>query len=87
MFGLSDLLTWLAGLKCGKVKLGTSLVWLIAIVVIAYLIYRLIKSEKILAPSKVSIRSAEEILNERYSKGELTREQYLQMKEDLKRSV
>jgi len=67
--------------------LGTSLVWLIAIVVIAYLIYRLIKSEKILAPSKVSIRSAEEILNERYSKGELTREQYLQMKEDLKRSV
>jgi hypothetical protein len=33
---------------------GTSLVWLIAIVVIAYLIYRLIKSEKILAPSKVS---------------------------------
>jgi putative membrane protein len=66
---------------------GTSLVWLIAIVVIAYLIYRLIKNEKILAPSKVSIKSAEDILDERYAKGELTREQYLQMKEDLKKAV
>jgi putative membrane protein len=66
---------------------GTSLVWLVAIVVVAYLIYRLIKSEKILAPSKVSIRGAEEILNERYAKGELTREQYLQMKEDLNKPV
>ena len=66
---------------------GTSLVWLIAIVVIAYLIYKLIKSEKILAPRKVSIRNAEEILSERYAKGELTREQYLQMKEDLKKSA
>jgi putative membrane protein len=65
---------------------GTSLVWLIAIVVIAYLIYRLIKNEKILAPSKASIKSAEDILNERYAKGELTREQYLQMKEDLKKA-
>jgi putative membrane protein len=66
---------------------GTSLVWLIAIVVIAYLIYRLIKSEKILAPSKVSLTSAADILDERYAKGELTREQYLQMKEDLKKSI
>ncbi len=65
---------------------GASLVWLIAIIVVAYLIYRLIKSEKILAPSKPVIRSAEDILAERYAKGELTREQYMQMKEDLKKT-
>jgi len=66
---------------------GTSLVWLIAIIVIAYLVYRLIKNEKILAPSKVSTKSAEDILDERYARGELTREQYLQMKEDLKKAI
>jgi len=65
---------------------GTGIMWLIAIVVIAYLVYKLIKSEKILAPSKIgSGKSAEDILNERYAKGELTREQYVQMKEDIKK--
>ncbi len=66
---------------------GASLVWLIAIIVIAYLIYKLIKSEKILAPSRTTARSAEDILNERYARGELTREQYLQMKEDLRKAT
>jgi putative membrane protein len=65
---------------------GTGVMWLVAILVIAYLIYKLIKSEKILAPSKiVSSKSAEDLLNERYAKGELTREQYMQMKDDLKK--
>jgi putative membrane protein len=65
----------------------TSLIWLVVIVVVAYLIYKLIKSEKILAPSKSSIKSAEDLLAERYAKGELTREQYLQMKEDIKKPM
>ena len=65
---------------------GMGLLWLIVIIVIAYLIYRLIKSEKILAPSKTISRNAEDILAERYAKGEITREQYMQMKEDLKSS-
>jgi putative membrane protein len=65
---------------------GTGILWLVAIVVIAYLIYKLIKSEKILLPSRiVSTKNAEDILNERYSKGEVTREQYMQMKEDMKK--
>ena len=65
---------------------GTGILWLVAIVVIAYLVYKLIKSEKILLPSRiVSSKSAEDILNERYAKGELTREQYMQIKEDIKK--
>ncbi len=63
---------------------GMSLIWLIVIIVIAYLIYKLIKEGRILAPQKPVTRGAEDILAERYAKGEITREQYLQMKEDLK---
>jgi putative membrane protein len=52
----------------------------------AYLIYKLIMSEKIILPSRiVSSKSPEDILNERYAKGELTREQYVQIKEDIKK--
>ena len=65
--------------------IGMGLFWLVAIIVVAYLIYKLIKSEKILVPSRPVIRSAEDILSERYAKGELIREQYMQMKEDLKK--
>ena len=64
---------------------GTGIIWLIAIVVIAYLVYKLIKSEKILAPSKPLIKSTQDLLEERYVKGELTREQFLQMKDDIKK--
>jgi putative membrane protein len=64
---------------------GMDLIWLIFLVVVAYLVYKLIKSEKILAPSKILSKSAEDILAERYAKGELTREQYMQIKEDLKK--
>jgi putative membrane protein len=59
-----------------------NLIWLIVILVIAYYVYKLIKQEKILAPNK--LESAEDILAKRYAKGELTKEQYTQMKEDLK---
>jgi uncharacterized membrane protein len=45
----------------------------------------LIKSEKILAPSKPLIKSTQDLLEERYVKGELTREQFLQMKDDIKK--
>jgi putative membrane protein len=62
------------------------LFWPIIVIAVAYIIYKLIKSEKILAPSRPVIRNAEDILSERYAKGELTREQYMQMKEDLKKA-
>jgi len=63
----------------------TSLIWLIVIIVVAYLIYKLIKTEKILAPNKPLIKSPDDILAERYAKGELTREQFMLMREDLKK--
>ena len=63
----------------------TSLIWLVGISIVAYLIYKLIKSEKILAPSKPLIKSTQDLLEERYVKGELTREQFLQMKDDIKK--
>ena len=58
------------------------LIWLIVLLAIAYFVYKLIKSEKILTPQNVE--SAEDILAKRYAKGELTKEQYTQMKDDLK---
>jgi putative membrane protein len=65
---------------------GTGIIWFVAIVVIAYLICKLIKSGKIILPSRiVSSKSAEDILDERYAKGDLPREQYVQMKEDIKK--
>jgi len=63
---------------------GMGLIWLIFLIVVAYFVYKLIKSERILAPSS-RCAGAENILAERYVKGELTREQYMQMKEDLKK--
>jgi uncharacterized membrane protein len=46
----------------------------------------LVKREKILLPSRiVSSKNVEDILDERYAKGELTREQYMQIKEDIKK--
>jgi putative membrane protein len=63
----------------------TSLIWLVIIIVVAYLVYKLIKTEKIFAPQKSSIKTAADILDERYAKGELTREQYMQIKEDIKK--
>ena len=63
--------------------LWTSLMWVLVVIVVAYLIYRLIKSEKILILG-INPRSTEDILIERYAKGELTRDQFMQIKRDIK---
>ena len=64
----------------------TSLIWLIIIIIVAYFIYKMIKREKILAQREIAPgKSSEDILNERYANGEITREQYMQMKEDMKK--
>jgi putative membrane protein len=59
--------------------------WIGIVFLILYLILR-DSGRKIIAESSVTARTtAEEVLDERYAKGELTRELYLQMKEDLKK--
>ncbi|HOK58712.1 MAG TPA: SHOCT domain-containing protein [Methanothrix sp.] len=59
------------------------LMWAILVVLpwigILFLIVYLLKRDE------VSGRSAESILDERYARGELTRDEYLRMKEDLRR--
>ena len=60
-----------------------SLFWLVILILIAYLIYKLIKKEKDTVPSSEIGKGAMDILAERYAKGELTRDQYIQMKDDL----
>ena len=60
-----------------------SLFWLVILVLIVYLIYRLIKKDRDIVPKAISGESAMDILAERYAKGELTKEQYMQMKDDL----
>lgn len=62
------------------------LIWLILIVLIVLGIYLFFSSSK---AEKGSVAPPEgraiEILNERYAKGEITREDYLRMKEELKK--
>lgn len=60
--------------------------WLIILIVAAYLIYRLITAGSKIPVSGAPGRTAEEILAERYARGELTREEYLRMRDDLKES-
>ncbi len=58
--------------------------WFIGIIIFIGLIvaYLIIKSEKM---EEVEIMSdAQKIIDERYAKGEITREEYIQAKEDLK---
>lgn len=56
------------------------LFWLIVLIAIAYLVYRLLSGgEGAIRPK----RTAMETLNERYARGEISREDYLRMKEDI----
>lgn len=63
--------------------LGMGLIWLIIIIFLAYFIYRLTKEDILLNPLEKSSKSSKDILDERYAKGELTREQFIQMRKDL----
>jgi hypothetical protein len=48
--------------------IGMGLLWLTLTIAVAYLIYKLIKSEKILVSSRSVVRSAEDILSEGYAR-------------------
>lgn len=58
------------------------LFWLIVLIAIAYLVYRLVAGgEGAIKPRKTAV----ETLNERYARGEISREDYLRMKEDIEK--
>lgn len=58
------------------------LFWLIVLIAIAYLVYRLLSGgEGAIKLRKTTI----ETLNERYARGEISREDYLRMKEDIEK--
>jgi uncharacterized membrane protein len=58
----------------------TGLVWLIDIIVIAYLIYKLIKARKSLRLKKKHPLKCGDILDEQYAKGELTKSNMRRLK-------
>ena len=61
--------------------------WIGILFLILYLVMR-DSGHRMAAQSSVPARTiAEEVLDERYARGELTREIYVQMKEDLKKST
>ncbi len=59
------------------------LFWLIIIAVAAWLIMNMVNRSQKNSGSDSAIESALDILNNRYAKGEITKEQFEQMKKDL----
>jgi len=64
------------------------LLWLLLVIIpwigiLVLIIYLIIREEKIKHPS--SQKNALEVLDERYAKGEITRDEYLQMKKDIEK--
>ena len=67
---------------------NNGLLWFVLVVlpwigVIFLIIYLIIREEK--TETKETISDAQKILDERYAKGEMTRKEYLQAKEDIKK--
>ena len=61
------------------------LLWLVLIGVIAYGAYLFLSGSKVKESAAPPQGRAIEVLNERYAKGEITREDYLRMKEELQK--
>jgi putative membrane protein len=66
----------------GDIMMGMGWLWFLLIALAFYLIY--LNSEKSRSPRQGSISEAPlEILKKRYARGEITREQFEEMKKDL----
>jgi putative membrane protein len=66
------------------------LLWFVLVIlpwvgILFLIIYLIIRDEKIL--DKSSKKSAESILNERYARGEITQREYLQIKNEIRKTV
>jgi putative membrane protein len=93
--GIGTLVTWLIFLviaylvyKDAEMRGKNGLLWGLAVLVpwigiIFLILYLILREGGHFTDSKMT---PQELLDERYAKGELTREQYLQMKEDIKKN-
>lgn len=59
---------------------GGMFMWLIFLIIIGLLIYFIVQNQKKMGPSS---KSPLDILKERYAKGEITKEEFDKMKQDL----
>ena len=74
--------------KDAKKKGKNSLLWFILIILpwigfLFIIIYLIVSYEE--ADAEEAIENAQKVLDERYAKGEITREEYLQMKKDIEK--
>lgn len=67
----------------GMILMG--LFWLIVIGLVIWLVYRMVKAQGWMNGPTERPDSAEEILRERYARGEIDRDSYERMQEDLRR--
>jgi putative membrane protein len=74
--------------KDAQIKKQNDLLWLVLVIlpwigILFLIIYLIIRGEE--TEIKESIDKGQNVLDERYAKGEITREEYLQVKKDLER--
>jgi putative membrane protein len=63
--------------------MGGFVMWLVIIILIVILVYFLARSPRSILPAGRDEETPLQILKKRYAKGEITKEQYEQMKKDL----
>jgi len=79
---------WPYGHGCGHMGMmdwgmGGLVMWLVIIILIGILVYFLARSPRGILPAGRDQETPLQILKKRYAKGEITKEQYEQMKKDL----
>ena len=63
---------------------GGGWMWIIFVIIIALLVYFLVQASK-KESEQISTETPLDILKKRYAKGEITKEEFEQMKEDIKK--
>lgn len=81
--GVCPMCDWMMGWGWGTMFL-VALLWLAAIGFVAWALYRFARSRGWIGGSAARRGSSEKILEERYARGEIGRDEYLRMREELR---